>query len=136
MNKLLIKPMSANKSWFGRKHKTTEYRNYEKEVLSILPDNFVVPNGDLKLTLVFGYSNKLNDIDNGVKPFLDILQKKYGFNDSRVYELNVRKVIVKKGKEFIDWRIEGEKLLEKLNLEKTITKTIKIKIPKIEFSLN
>jgi hypothetical protein len=32
---------------------------------------------------------------------MDIAQKKYCFDDKMVYELNVRKCIVKKGEEFI-----------------------------------
>ena len=56
------------------------------------------------MTLIVGYSNKANDIDNAVKPILDILQKKYKFNDKDVYELHVFKVMVKKGEEF--WQFD------------------------------
>jgi hypothetical protein len=36
---------------------------------------------------------------------MDIAQKKYGFDDKMVFELNVRKCIVKKGDEFISMGI-------------------------------
>jgi hypothetical protein len=36
---------------------------------------------------------------------MDIAQKKYGFNDKNVFELNVRKCLVKKGEEFIQMGI-------------------------------
>lgn len=60
----------------------------------------------LTISFTFGFSTKAADIDNPVKPFLDILQKKYGFNDSRVMEMNVKKVIVPKGKEFVEFTIK------------------------------
>ena len=42
------------------------------------------------------------DFDNPIKPFVDILQKKYGFNDRDVYELNVKKEV---GEDGIDFNI-------------------------------
>jgi hypothetical protein len=33
---------------------------------------------------------------------LDIAQKKFGFDDKQVFEMNIRKCIVKKGEEFIE----------------------------------
>ena len=50
-----------------------------------------------RIDIEFGFTSKLSDIDNPVKCFVDILQKKYGINDKDVYEMNLKKVIVKKG---------------------------------------
>jgi len=69
----------------------------------MLPKKIDIPEGKLKLVLEFGVSSKLADWDNPIKPFQDILQKKYGFNDNRVYEAIVKKVDVKKGEEFISF---------------------------------
>ena len=55
----------------------------------------------LRVELFFGFSSNASDLDNPVKPLIDILQKKYGFNDNQIFELNIRKCIVAKGKEFI-----------------------------------
>jgi len=55
----------------------------------------------LRVEFFFGFSNKASDLDNPVKLLMDIAQKKYGFDDKMVFELNVRKCIVKKGEEFI-----------------------------------
>lgn len=66
---------------------------------------FAVPDGKLKLELVFGFSSKASDTDNPVKCFQDILSKKYNFDDKRIYEISVKKVDVKKGKEFIEWNL-------------------------------
>ena len=95
------KALSVNKCWQGRRFKTQEYKQFEADLLLTLP-NFEIENLlNIKLSITFGYSNKLNDIDNGLKPLIDILQKKYNFNDRYIYELNVKKEIVKKGEEFI-----------------------------------
>lgn len=100
---LHIKPLSVNEAWKGRRFKTDAYNNFVQHVLMILPHDLVVPNGNLAIHLCFGFSNKGADIDNPVKPILDILQKKYNFNDSRIYKLHVDKIIVPKGSEFIEF---------------------------------
>ena len=102
-----IKALSVNKCWQGKRFKTPEYKKYEKILMLILPNNFVIPKGKFHLDVIFGLSSKLNDIDNGLKPFIDILQKKYGFNDRDIYKLTVEKIIVKKGTEFIDFKIKA-----------------------------
>ena len=96
--KIDIKPLSVNKAWRGRRFKTDEYKAYQSELLYKLPENAVV--GD-KICAEFGFSNKNCDIDNPVKLLLDTMQLKYGFNDKSIIELNLKKVIVKKGKEYI-----------------------------------
>lgn len=113
MIKINIKPLSVNKCWQGRRFKTPDYKRYEKDLLLMLP-NFdleavLEESNKLNLYIEFGLSNKGNDIDNGLKPFLDILQKKYGFNDSKIYKLVVIKEIVKKGSEYIMFNLEGFK---------------------------
>ncbi len=71
----------------------------------MLPNMKIAFKKPLKLDLVFGFSSNGSDIDNPVKPLLDILQKKYGFNDNQIFELNIKKEIVKKNKEFIKLNI-------------------------------
>lgn len=102
-----IKPLSVNQAWQGRRYKTPAYRDYEKTLLLLLPPAVTVPDGRLHLNVVVGYSNKQADIDNFLKPFVDILQKKYGFNDNRVYRLTVDKQITNKGAEFIGFDIKA-----------------------------
>lgn len=60
---------------------------------------------DLSVELTFGFSSVSSDIDNPLKPILDVLQKKYKFDDKQIFELNVKKEIVKKGDEFIELTI-------------------------------
>ncbi len=104
--KVDIKPLSVNQVWQGKRFKTPAYKAYEKEVMLLLP-KIEIPVGGLKLFLTAGLSNKQADIDNIAKPFIDILQKKYGFNDCQIYRLFMFKEIVPKGEEFIEFIIES-----------------------------
>jgi Holliday junction resolvase RusA-like endonuclease len=102
-----VKPLSVNQAWQGKRFKSKDYQNYEKEVLFKLhPHTFIVKT-PIELNLLVGVSNAASDADNVVKPFVDILQKKYGFDDKYIYRLVVEKVIVKKGAEFIEFFIKN-----------------------------
>lgn len=103
MIKLDIKPLSINEAFQGRRFKTKKYLQFEKNLLYLLPKKSVSSKA-LGVYLEFGVS-ALSDIDNGIKPTLDVLQKKYGFNDRYIFELNVKKLIVKKGFEYIKFDI-------------------------------
>ena len=102
--KLNIKPVSVNSVWQGRRFKTPVYNQYEKD-LSILLPKMKIPEGKLEIKITYGFSNKASDIDNPTKPFLDILQKKYGFDDKRIYKMTLDKVDVPKGEEFIEFEL-------------------------------
>jgi len=102
--KIEIKPLSVNECWQGKRFKTPKYKAHEFELLLILRP-LIIPEGKLQLNLTFGLSSKNADWDNPVKPTQDILQKKYGFNDSRIYKAVVEKMDVKKGFEFIEFEI-------------------------------
>ena len=104
MAKINIKPLSVNDAWQGKRFKTKEYTAYERNVLLILP-KLSIPDGKLVLSIVFGFSSKASDIDNPIKCLVDCLQKKYGFNDNRIYEMNIKKVDVAKGNEFIEFSL-------------------------------
>jgi Holliday junction resolvase RusA-like endonuclease len=97
--KLNIKPLSVNSAWMGRRFKTPAYKQYEKDVLTLLPN--IVLSEFKELELTFGMSNSLSDIDNPVKLIVDILQKKYNVNDRDLNRLVLNKVKTKKGEEFI-----------------------------------
>lgn len=101
MIKLKMKPLSVNQAWQGRRFKTPKYKAYEKEMLLRLPKLEINKDSLLKIDIDISFSNKASDIDNPIKLILDILQKKYGFNDSKIYDLHVKKLIVKKGEESI-----------------------------------
>ncbi len=104
MIKIEIPPMSVNKAWKGQRFKTKEYLMYEGIVLIMLP-KMAIPEPPFKINIQLGFSNSLSDIDNPVKLILDILQKKYKFNDRDIFELNIKKETVKKTKEYFAFEI-------------------------------
>lgn len=59
----------------------------------------------MKIQLEFGFSSRASDWDNPVKPFVDILQKVYGFDDNLIYEGIVKKKLVPKGKEYVSFKL-------------------------------
>jgi len=98
--KVDIKPLTVNRAWQGKRFKTPEYKAYEQELLLKLPNDFKVPkDGHLVVKYEFGVSSRV-DWDNPIKPFQDVLQKKYGFDDNRIIDGTVIKTIVKRGEEF------------------------------------
>jgi Holliday junction resolvase RusA-like endonuclease len=105
MIKIDIKALSVNQAFQGRRFKTPKYNKYINEVLSLLPQ-LDLNKETYTINIEFGLSSKLNDIDNGLKPFIDCLVKKYNFDDRQIYELNVKKIIVKKGSEYIKFKIK------------------------------
>lgn len=103
--KIDIKPLSVNKAWQGRKFKTKDYKNYIEELTGKLPD-IELPEEPYELIVTFGFSSVASDIDNPLKPFIDILQKRYGFNDRKIFRLIINKEIVKKGQDFICFELK------------------------------
>jgi Holliday junction resolvase RusA-like endonuclease len=101
-----IRPLTQNRAWKGRRFKSDEYKAYATAVTLLLPNDLIVPDGLLKVYYEFGMG-KTADFDNPVKIMTDILQAKYGFNDSRIMECHIRKVIVKSGEEYIRFRFES-----------------------------
>lgn len=101
-----VKPISQNQAHYGRKTKTAAYRKYEGELIARLPD-IEIPEGELQLDLVVRYSSPLSDLDNALKPFIDVLQKRYHFNDRHIYKIIAIKRLVKKGEEGITFRVKN-----------------------------
>lgn len=99
-----IAPLSVNQCWQGRRFKTKKYLAFEKEVLFLLRP-IKLPPTPFYVTYEFGMSNSLSDIDNPIKIIGDILQKKYGFNDRDIFEMHIKKVKVKKGAEYFEFKI-------------------------------
>lgn len=104
-----IKPLSVNECWKGQRFKTDKYKKYENDLLFLLP-RLTLPLPPYRIELTFGVSNMASDFDNPVKPFVDILQKKYGFNDKQIMEAVIIKELVKKGAGHIGFNITTHKL--------------------------
>lgn len=106
MHKINIKALSVNQAFKGRKVKTDQYKAYEFILYNLLPETIEVPKGKLILVAEVGYSSSGSDIDNFLKPFIDVLQKAYNFNDNRIYKLDITKTIVQKGSEFVSFNLK------------------------------
>jgi Holliday junction resolvase RusA-like endonuclease len=106
MELIQIKPLSVNEAFQGRRFKTDKYKQWIENSIIQLKQIKIPEIQKLTLIVTFGVSNSAADIDNPLKPLLDLIQKKYGINDNRFYKLEVTKEIVKKGKEFIKFDIQ------------------------------
>lgn len=106
MPQLQLKPLTVNRAYQGRRFKTKEHQAYSFQVMSLLP-KLELPNPPFHISFVFGMSSILSDVDNPIKPFMDCLQRKYGFNDNVVYKITAEKEKVKKGNEFVRFEIKG-----------------------------
>jgi len=102
--KIDVKPMTMNQAYRGRRYKTDLYKAYIRNCIFRLKP-MEIPEGNLELHIQIGVSSKGFDLDNCLKPFIDILQKKYGFNDNRIYHIGAYKRIVPKGQEYISFSI-------------------------------
>lgn len=101
-----IKPLSVNEAFKGKRFRTEKYDLFIRNMLLLLPKSILIPDAsNIKLAIEFGFSSKSSDIDNCCKSFIDCLVKKYSFDDRHIYELHILKVIVKKGEEYIKFRI-------------------------------
>lgn len=99
-----VKPLSVNSAFKGQRFKTKEYQDYERKVLALLP-NIKIPDAPYEIYLKFYFSNSGSDVDNPVKLAVDIMQKKYFFNDKLVYKITSEKALVKKGQECFEFMI-------------------------------
>lgn len=103
---LKIKPLSVNEAFQGKRFKTDKYNCFIQKMHFLLPKSILIPDEkNIKLAIEFGFSSKASDIDNCLKTFIDCLVKKYSFDDRQIYELHVFKTIVKKGDEFIKFKV-------------------------------
>lgn len=97
-----IKPLSVNNCWQGRRFKTREYTQYQRDVsILLMPYRNKKYEGDVRVFIRWYLKSVLRmDIDNPCKPLLDILVKNGIIRDDRnVQELHLYKV--KSEKEYI-----------------------------------
>lgn len=107
--RLPVKPLSANDAWKiskkGYMYKTPEYYAYQKEILTYLDLKPINIDRNSLLSFKANFGTVRTDLDNCEKPFIDILEKAYDFNDSMIDEIHVKKHRVKRGLEYIEFAI-------------------------------
>ena len=106
MIKIPIKPLSVNQCWKGQRFKTKAYSLYERNLTLLLPKTILIPEPPFVLILEFGFSSSASDWDNPIKPFQDVLSKKYKFNDKLIKKGIVSVEKVKKGQEYVKFKLE------------------------------
>jgi Holliday junction resolvase RusA-like endonuclease len=98
--KINVKPLSINQAYRTQKkttrYKTAEYIAYENNMMFLLPKADLSKYDKIQLTLDIYVSTKSFDLDNALKPCIDLLQKKRDFNDNKVYRIIATKHIVSK----------------------------------------
>lgn len=104
--KIFIKPLSVNQAWQGKRYKSKKYIAYSEALTYLLPNDIVIPDGLLAIHFEYGLSSMGGDWDNPVKPSQDLIAKKYDINDNRIRRGVVDLVLVKKGQEYIKFKIE------------------------------
>lgn len=104
MHRVNIKPLSVNEAYRGRRFKTKEKVQYDRDVSIQLP-RLEVLSGNLEVRYVFGVSSHGSDCDNLIKSFQDCLSACYGFNDNKIIKITAEKVYVAKGNEYIEFDI-------------------------------
>ena len=87
-----IKPISTNKLFQGRRFKTPEYDKYIETALYLMPNQKMIT-GKVQLRVDFYVKNdKMSDVDNFLKGFLDCVVKKGYIEDDRfIYKLIANK---------------------------------------------
>jgi Holliday junction resolvase RusA-like endonuclease len=98
VHKIEVKPLSVNEAWKGQRFKTDDYKTYEQLCAYLLPRSIEIPDGQLEIFFEWGFSSGASDYDNPIKPFQDILQKRFGFDDRRIVDAHISKRLVEQGK--------------------------------------
>lgn len=88
--KVDIKPLTVNRAWLGRRFKSKEYKDYERDVLFLLPKDITPIDGPVEIRYRFHVKNhKMCDWDNPIKPLQDVLVKAGILKDDRFIYLGM-----------------------------------------------
>ena len=114
--------LSTNKLYSGRKRRSYHYKAFRKKVFNELHRQLnghtYKLNGNLKLEMTVGFSSSLSDLSNSIKGIEDVLTEYLGFNDRQIVSIELNKVLVNKGDEFMDITIR--KINRNIDLRKKI----------------
>ena len=105
--KILIKPLSVNEAYKGRKFATVKLTWYKQSLNRLLPDHYELPKPPYFIHFTFGFSSTASDWDNCIKTTQDAIATKYNFNEKLIRGGLVDVEIVKKGHGFFTFKIEN-----------------------------
>ena len=66
-----------------------------------IPEDIDKKDMRLKMTIHVGFSNRASDLDNIIKPTLDIMQTWFGFDDKIVIHIEAHKHVTSRGRDYI-----------------------------------
>ena len=100
---LKIKPLSVNKSFYGKHILTKEARQYMNDVIWELKNyKGIKVKGNYKIKIIFTFKSKSSDLSNAVKLFEDCLKKAEIIKDDHFCQeiLLIKKIDKKESIEF------------------------------------
>lgn len=107
MDKVDLKPQSVNAKWIRRPVAHPDFLQHKKDLTYLIKRPKQLPEGDKILFMEYGFSSKLSDVDGPSKVVQDCIADKCGFNDREIELLLIRRKHVKKGEEYIKWKIDS-----------------------------
>ena len=100
MTIIYIRPLSVNAGFQGRRFKNKAYKDYETELLYLLPKPKTMLKGEINIDITFCLEKKSyakSDVDNMIKFFIDCLAKRgYFKNDSQIVQIIATKLLSEK----------------------------------------
>ena len=105
--RLQIKPLSTNRIYVGRKVKSSQARQFERDIALLLAayaKETELPDGDLAIHFRFG-TTRQKDLSNNVKLLEDQIAKHYGIDDRRFAGHTAVRIPVPRGEEFVIFQI-------------------------------
>lgn len=106
MIRIKVKPLSLNSAYSGKRYKTKECTAFKRDLYFMLPD-IKLPAPPYCIHFKFGVSSASSDGDNLIKVSQDTISERYQFNDKLIKKWIVEVESVKKGFEFIEFKIES-----------------------------
>lgn len=103
-----VAALSTNKMYAGQKRRSVYYKAFRKKIFNFLSEskeyrrNQVSLKGNLVLKMEVGFSSPLSDLSNVIKSIEDILVAFYDFDDRQIVRIEMDKVLVRKGDEYMD----------------------------------
>ncbi len=103
MFEVMIKPLSVNKAYKGRRFVTDEHKSYKKAMPLLLPSELQLPPDKLVLLFRFHFKRKASDVDNCCKAAQDIITAHYGVDDREIYLTMNEKIINYNEPEYLEF---------------------------------
>ena len=100
-------PLSQNQAWKGKRYKSSDYKQYEKDVTTyLLTLDLPKVKQKEKIYLLFEFGTvSRQDLSNNLKLLEDIICRYLGIDDRYTMAIFCRKVITKKVDSFIKFNI-------------------------------